>query len=118
VELVERGDLIAVASAVQLHEVSEALRRPKFSARLNELGITPGEVVEAILSIVELIPDPQPEPVVVDDPDDDHVIACAVAGEAAWLVSGDSHLLRLVVYRGIRIGSPKDFLDAYARRNR
>jgi predicted nucleic acid-binding protein len=43
------------------------------------------------------------EPVVLDDPDDDAVIACAVAAHSEVIVSGDSHLLDLKQYRGIRI---------------
>jgi uncharacterized protein len=31
----------------------------------------------------------------LDDPDDDHVLACAVAGRADLIVSGDKHLLGL-----------------------
>jgi predicted nucleic acid-binding protein len=31
------------------------------------------------------------------DPDDDHVIACALAARADWIVSGDAHLLNLSI---------------------
>jgi predicted nucleic acid-binding protein len=41
--------------------------------------------------------------VVIADPDDDHVIACAVAAQADMVVSGDQHLLSLGAYRGIPI---------------
>lgn len=48
---------------------------------------------------------------VPDDPDDDHVLACAVDGEADVIVSGDHHLLDLGVYRDIPIITVRDFLD-------
>ena len=35
------------------------------------------------------------------DPDDDHVIACAIAANARLIVSGDRDLLDIGVYRGI-----------------
>ncbi len=42
--------------------------------------------------------------VVEDDPDDDQVIACAIAAEADLIVSGDKHLHSLGgQYQGIRI---------------
>jgi len=47
------------------------------------------------------------------DPDDDKFIACAVALEAAVVVSGDRHLLAVGEYMGIRIRTPRQFLDAY-----
>lgn len=45
-----------------------------------------------------------------DDPDDNHIIACAVEGRAELIVSGDRHLLKLGSYEGIPIVRPADFL--------
>ncbi|MGD0283431.1 MAG: putative toxin-antitoxin system toxin component, PIN family [Dissulfurispiraceae bacterium] len=44
------------------------------------------------------------------DPKDDKFIACALEGEADYVVSGDNHLLRLKHYRGIQIIDAQDFL--------
>jgi predicted nucleic acid-binding protein len=60
---------------------------------------------------VAKIVQPKTVPVVIaDDPDDDHILACAVAGEASVIVSGNKHLLRLREYHGIPIVRPMDFL--------
>jgi predicted nucleic acid-binding protein len=40
---------------------------------------------------------------VPDDPDDNRVLECAVAGKADFIVSGDRHLLRIGSYEGIAI---------------
>ena len=50
--------------------------------------------------------------VIKDDPDDDRVLECAVAGKADYIVSGDKHLLRLGSYQGISIVTARDFMDA------
>ncbi len=54
--------------------------------------------------VPRLIPD-----VIKDDPDDNHILACAVEGKADVIVSGDRHLLRLKSYQGIPIVRPVDF---------
>ena len=46
-----------------------------------------------------------------DDPDDDKVLECAVAGNADYIVSGDSHLLDIEEYRGVEIVSPDESLS-------
>ncbi|HEY3247082.1 MAG TPA: putative toxin-antitoxin system toxin component, PIN family [bacterium] len=43
--------------------------------------------------------------VVTEDPDDDIVLACAVAGNADYIVTRDQHLLALGTHRGIPIVS-------------
>jgi putative PIN family toxin of toxin-antitoxin system len=48
--------------------------------------------------------------VVTADPEDNVFLACALAGQAPFLVSGDPHLLRLGSYRGVRILTPAAFL--------
>jgi putative PIN family toxin of toxin-antitoxin system len=45
------------------------------------------------------------------DPDDDWVLATAVAGEAEVIVSGDADLLSLSSYSGIELLSPRQFLS-------
>jgi putative PIN family toxin of toxin-antitoxin system len=47
---------------------------------------------------------------VPNDPDDNHIIACALEGRADLIVSGDRDLLALGSYAGIPIVRPVDFL--------
>ena len=53
--------------------------------------------------------------VVPDDPKDDMVVATAVAAKADYLVTGDEKLLRLGSFHGVRIVTPRAFLDVLAR---
>ena len=48
---------------------------------------------------------------VTDDPDDNRVLECAVAGNADLIVSGDRHLLRIGSYTGIAIVSVRQFIE-------
>ena len=53
-----------------------------------------------------------PEPV-CDDPDDDKFLACALAGECKLIVSGDKHLLKASGFRGIKVLTPREFVNTY-----
>jgi putative PIN family toxin of toxin-antitoxin system len=50
------------------------------------------------------------------DKDDDVVLATALAGKADIIVTGDDDLLVLKAFRGIRILSPRRFLELLDRR--
>lgn len=54
---------------------------------------------------------PPPVSGVVRDPDDDMVVACALGAGADYIVTRDKDLLSLGAYEGIRMVTPRQFLD-------
>ncbi len=48
-----------------------------------------------------------------DDPDDDKFLECAVAAQAAAIISTDQHLLALDSFRGLPILPPERFLELH-----
>jgi hypothetical protein len=50
------------------------------------------------------------------DPEDNKFIACALEGEADYIISGDDHLLRLKHYEGIQILDARDFLKVLGKK--
>jgi putative PIN family toxin of toxin-antitoxin system len=56
--------------------------------------------------------------VIKDDPDDNRVLECAVAGAANYIVSGDRHLLKLRAYEGLPILTVRQFLSEITSANR
>jgi putative PIN family toxin of toxin-antitoxin system len=82
-----------------------------------KLAMTPEQATRAvaeILTCAKLTDIKNELHVVKDDPDDDKVVECAVAGEAAYIVSGDRHLLNIKEYEGISIIRANDFLALVA----
>ena len=65
-------------------------------------GFALREVIADYLEAVELV-EPIEIPRVVRDPDDDHVIAAALAASAEIIVTGDNDLLVLNTYERIFI---------------
>jgi predicted nucleic acid-binding protein len=55
-------------------------------------------------------------PTVLADPEDDHVLACALAAGADLIVSGDAHLLSLKNYRSMSIMNASAALALIAKR--
>jgi putative PIN family toxin of toxin-antitoxin system len=100
---------ILVSGAVLLEELDRVLRYPRLQRYYTEQMRTQYvALVAALGAIVEL---PESVPRICRDPDDDWVIACAVAGEADVIVSGDEDLLTLNQVGTIPVLSAAQFLD-------
>jgi putative PIN family toxin of toxin-antitoxin system len=76
-------------------------------------GVEYESVIGLIIQNAELVqPSDLPESVSTD-PDDDKFLACALAGDSTTIVSGDSDLLNVSGYCGIRVLTPKAFVSEY-----
>lgn len=71
-------------------------------------------LIVANSNIVQTPPLPYPA---CEDPDDNKFLAGALASESKIIISGDKHLLKLPVYQGITILTPRAFTDQYLRKN-
>ena len=63
--------------------------------------------LEAVSRLITDVPQVR---VVVRDPNDDMVIACALKAGADYIVTRDKDLLSLGAYEGVRIVTPRQFL--------
>lgn len=100
-----RGDLGLFTSAALLDELEDVLR-DRFAFERAAARSTRAEL-EAVADLVA----PLTVPAVSRDPDDDIVLATAVAGSVAVIVTGDRDLLVLESHAGIPIWTPRQFTD-------
>ena len=108
IQVWEEGLLTLCLSGAILDEYLHVLMR---------LGLKTGPELEELVGVLKHAPnvlfvaEPKPVKVVADDPDDDKFIACAVALKAGYVVSGDKALVDVRQYRGIKIVTPREFLE-------
>lgn len=106
----ERNEFDLLVSDELLTEYARVFRYPHL-ARLHKLDDADiDDIIAEFRTLGILVTVTVHLTVVADDPDDDKVLECAVAGHTDVIVSGDKHLLRLGTYDGIRILSPAAFL--------
>jgi len=71
-----------------------------------------GQYRADLLTLAQIVHDPTPTPGAVPrDPDDDKIVACAVAAGAEYLVSRDRDLLSLGTYGSVAMISPEAVLQ-------
>jgi uncharacterized protein len=106
-ELIEETvDLCAIVWSMPLRdELVRVLRRKRL---LNPAAI---EAISALSDLVEMLKPVALPKRICRDPDDDIVLATALAGRADLIVTGDDDLLVLKTFSGIRILSPRQVLE-------
>lgn len=89
-------------SRVLLDEFEEVLSRRKFVKAIRAANETLASLIQHYQELAHLV---RPRPLamrIARDSDDDHVIACALAAKADFIVTGDYDLLDLKAYKAIR----------------
>lgn len=86
-----------------LEELEDVLSRDKFAKRLEATGVTVRDLINGYSALATVIESNKIEPVILQDPDDDVVLACALTANCEIIVSGDDDLLGLKQYKEIRI---------------
>jgi putative PIN family toxin of toxin-antitoxin system len=104
-----------LASAALLAELEDVLTRPKFAARIAQIDSVPATLLRQYRALIGIV-----RPTVITptsrDPDDDQVLACALAAGAEIIVSRDKDLLTLSPFEGIPILTAHEALERFPGR--
>ncbi len=104
------GEEIGLVTAPELlDELNRVLEYPRLKRYYSEEERK--RFVALVLALSEIVELPESIPSICRDPDDDVFIACAVAGDADVIVSGDHDLLDLEQVGDIPILTAAAFLD-------
>ena len=90
-----------------LAELIATLKTPKLASPIRRSGMTLDDLLGRFLNVAIVVQPTTVPRVVLGDPDDDQVLACASTANAELIVSGDKHLLNLGgQYQNIPIVTP------------
>ena len=90
-------------SPALLAELTDVLARPHLSSRLQRINTTAEALVNDIAKAFVVLRVEHLAQPICRDPDDDEVLACAMAANADFIVSGDDDLLSLKEHAGVKI---------------
>jgi uncharacterized protein len=117
-KLVAEEKIILFISKSIINEIRRVLNYPKLIkyTKKNNLNFKEiNEHLEALKQIATQTPDKIKIDVIKDDPSDNIILTCALEGKVDYIISGDSHLKDLVIFKDIKIISPADFLDLISK---
>jgi putative PIN family toxin of toxin-antitoxin system len=118
-DMIESGTLRMFLTRELLEELARVLTYPKLARVLTRRGLTAENVIRPVVAqAVLIIPKPLGRIVVVADPADDAVLACAATAGVEYIVSGNRHLTDLETFYDIPIVTPMQFLTKVPQQER
>lgn len=108
-EAAANGRVTLYTSPVLVDELRSTLSYARLAKYVQRSGLTLDELLTRYLNVA-IVVEPEIVPQVVRDPDDDHVLACALTAQADLIATGDTDLLDLKAYRNISIVTPAEAL--------
>ena len=101
----QAGEVELTTSKTLLAELARILARKKFARAVTTSTLSIDDLVLGYAELTTIV-----TPAIITatspDPDDDHVLACAIAAQADFIVSGDPDLLNLKQFHGMQIVTP------------
>lgn len=115
IDLARERSITLCTSLVLLAELAEVIARDKFAHRVLAAKLSATELVDDYRRLAQIIEPRALSAAISRDPDDDHVLACAAAGQVELIVTRDKDLLILDPYERIPIVPAADairFIEA------
>jgi putative PIN family toxin of toxin-antitoxin system len=104
-ELALEGRYTLIVSPAIVREFMEKLR-DKFGYSEEERE----KIKRKLARFTEIVQPKRIPTAIPEDPNDNHILACAIAGKVDLIVSGDKDLLRLKEYEDIPVVRPMDLV--------
>lgn len=114
-DAVPRHGVALFASPWLLAELLDVLTRGKFAHALSAAGTSAEHLIQHYRNLVSVIHPAPITPTVLNDPDDDHVLACAATAKADYIVSGDRGLIAVQRFENIPIVKAAEAVEIVGR---
>jgi putative PIN family toxin of toxin-antitoxin system len=102
-----RGEIRLCLSEPILQELSGVLRRAKFDYSPEMIQF----ILTELTGIADFLNPPETINVVLEDPEDNRILECAVEAKANYIITGDFHLPKLSRYLNIEVLNMAAFLE-------
>ena len=116
IDKVENKDIELILSESIIEEFIRVFNYEEIQNKIKDKNLEMKRTVEEIMAISKIVEPTEKLDIVKEDPDDNKILECALEGNVDYIITKDSHLLKLEKFRGIRIATPEEFLKLFMNR--
>lgn len=113
-KLADKDQIRLITSLDLIEEYNKIIKCDEITDKVVNKKLIANKIIRKIIDESIIIKPKIKLDIIKEDSDDNKVIECAIVGKANYIVTKDNHLLKLKKYRGIKIITPKEFLEIIA----
>ena len=111
--LIDKNKLRNITSKEIIKEYYKVINSDEIIDKIEDKKLKILKIAHKIINNSEIVEPSVKIDIMKDDPDDNKILECAIAGNVDCIVSNDKHLLKLKKFRNISILTPDDFIEKY-----
>ncbi|MBI2660999.1 putative toxin-antitoxin system toxin component, PIN family [Candidatus Woesearchaeota archaeon] len=111
--LADTDKLISITSQELINEYYKTINSDEIIDKMSEKSLKVMKIVDRVIKKSEIVEPFTRLNIIKDDPDDNKVLECAIAGKVDCIVSKDNHFLKLKTFSGIPIMTSDEFAIKY-----
>lgn len=111
--LIENGEIELVLSEEIIDEYANVMYYDEIQDKIKEHNLELMIIIEDLVALSTIVIPTRKINAVLEDPNDDKILECAVEGESDYIITNDKHLLKLKEFEGIKIVTPDYFLKIF-----
>jgi len=112
-KLIAANKLDCVLSRGILEEYARVASSDEITDKVSDKNLVALEAIKSVMQRAVIVVPTRKLNVVLDDPDDNKIIECAIEGGVDYIITQDKHLLKLKRFENIEIVTPREFLDLF-----
>ena len=109
-DMIDKGKLKHVSSKELINEYYKVISSDEIIDKIKDKKLIMLKVVQKVISNSKIVEPSVKLNIIKEDPDDNKVLECAKEGKADYIITNDSHLIKLKEFEGIKIVTPLQFL--------
>jgi len=112
-EIIDKKKVELILSTEIIEEYNDVINREEIIDKVSNKKLITASIVDKAINYSIIVQPKEKIDVVKEDSKDNKIIECAVEGKVDYIISQDKHLLDIKEFRGIKITTPKDFLEIF-----
>jgi len=114
--LFQKNQITVCINPQIIQEITRVLNYPRFTIPLLKADLTSEEIIKTLTDCCSIFSSRAKTPkIIMEDPSDNIILACATASNADFIISGDKHLLKLKSFQDIPIVTPRQFINRFRK---